>query len=203
MKRLSIFYVILLLGGSAWAGPDFSAFKDGDIIFQNISFPQSEAIQHATGSPYTHMGIIFYQDGKPYVFEAISTVHYTPMGEWIARSVGGEFVVKRLKDHSVLNSKTMIDKLRLSTKYFNGKFYDWDFKWSDERIYCSELVWKLYDRALGIQLGKPRKLKEYNIDDPIVTLGIKARYGSNIPLDEVMISPADIFVSDKLVAVPR
>ncbi len=33
--------------------------KDGDIIFQSSQSSQSKAVEQATNSPYSHMGIIF------------------------------------------------------------------------------------------------------------------------------------------------
>ena len=44
--------------------------QQGDIIFHTSRTSQSLAIQKATGSVYSHMGIILLRDGKPYVYEA-------------------------------------------------------------------------------------------------------------------------------------
>ncbi|VTR45020.1 Orthopoxvirus protein of uncharacterised function (DUF830) [Serratia fonticola] len=49
---------------------ELPAVQDGDIIFHTSRSAQSLAIQQATGSRYSHMGIIVLRDGKPYVFEA-------------------------------------------------------------------------------------------------------------------------------------
>lgn len=59
----------------------------GDIIFHSSQSAQSKAIEQATHSPYSHMGIIFIKQGKPYVFEASSNVKYTPLQIWISRGV--------------------------------------------------------------------------------------------------------------------
>jgi hypothetical protein len=59
--------------------------RDGDIIFQTSRSELSIPIQKATHSRYSHMGIVFLRDGNPYVYEAIKTVEYTPLGRWIAR----------------------------------------------------------------------------------------------------------------------
>jgi len=75
------------------------------------------------------------------------------------------------------------------------------FAWSDERIYCSELVWKLYERALGIQIGKLQKIREFNLNAPIVKEEIRARYGNKIPLEETVISPQAMFESPLLMVV--
>lgn len=71
---------------------------DGDIVFQTSQAAQSLAVQKATGSRYSHMGIIILREGKPFVFEAAHTVQYTPLNNWIARGFGGYFVAKRLQD---------------------------------------------------------------------------------------------------------
>ncbi len=34
-----------------------------------------------------------------------------------------------------------------------GKPYDIYFEWDDRAIYCSEIVWKAYQHALGIELS--------------------------------------------------
>src|SRR5437867_2402013 len=88
-------FAVLLVACNAGGAP---ALQDGDIIFQTSRSPQSLAIQRATHSPYSHMGIILYRSGRPFVFEAIATVRYTPLGEWIDRGSGGHYVVKRLRD---------------------------------------------------------------------------------------------------------
>ena len=84
----------LTFASSAWAAP---AVSDGDIIFHTSRSAQSAAIQRATHSPYSHVGIVFHRDGKPFVFEAIATVRYTALADWIARGDGGRYVLKRLK----------------------------------------------------------------------------------------------------------
>ena len=128
----------LLLAGATHAAP---AVRDGDLVFHTSRSAQSSAIQRATHSPYSHVGIVLYRDGKPFVFEAIATVRYTPLAEWIARGEGARYVVKRLARG--LTSEQAA-RLRAEASKFEGKPYDLYFEWSDARIYCSELVWKMY-----------------------------------------------------------
>ncbi len=78
----------------------------------------------------------------------------------------------------------------LGTHSPRGRRYDLFFEWSDSRIYCSELVWKAYDRALGIQIGKMQKIRELNLADAAVRAKLRERYGERVPLDEPVISPA-------------
>jgi uncharacterized protein YycO len=41
---------------------------------------------------------------------------------------------------------------------FNVKNYNLTFEWSDDKIYCAEPIWKIYQRATGIEIGKLEKL---------------------------------------------
>lgn len=175
--------------------------KDGDLIFQTSRSSQSLAIQRATGSPYSHMGLILYRDGKPYVFEAIATVRFTALDQWIARGSGSRFVVKRLRSANKTLTPAATEKLRRAARAFEGRAYDLAFDWSDTRIYCSELVWKAYDRALGIQIGKLERVRDFNLTDPVVKAKMRERYGEKIPLDAPVISPVAMFESDLLVTV--
>ena len=71
---------------------------NGDIIFQTSRSSQSKAIQLATKSKYSHMGIIYQTDGKYYVYEAVQPVKLTKLDDWIKRGENSHYVVKRLKD---------------------------------------------------------------------------------------------------------
>ena len=63
----------------------------GDIVFQDLASSQSEAIKLATGSKWTHCGIVFQLGGKYYVYEAVGPVKATDLKEWEDRGVGGHF----------------------------------------------------------------------------------------------------------------
>jgi hypothetical protein len=175
--------------------------KDGDVIFQTSRSSQSVAIQRATGSPYSHMGLVLFRDGKPYVFEAVATVRFTPLDRWIARGEGHHFVVKRLRNADAVLNAAGMDKLRMAAQRFAGRPYDLTFDWSDDRIYCSELVWKAYDRGLGLQIGTLQTIRDFNLTDPAVRAKMRERYGDNVPFSEPVISPVAMFQSTLLVKV--
>ena len=75
------------------------------------------------------------------------------------------------------------------------------FGWQDDQMYCSELVWKTYDRALGIQIGTLQKVRDFNLTDSAVRKKMRERYGDNIPLNEPVISPVAMFKSPLLTTV--
>ncbi len=149
------------------------------------------------------MGVVFYRNGRPYVFEAVSTVRYTPLENWITRGQGGRFVVKRLKDAPAVLTEQAVSRLKAGGRQFEGKPYDLTFEWSDDRIYCSELVWKLYERTLGIRIGELQELREFNLSDPAVKAKMRDRFGSKVPLKEPVISPVAMFNSERLVTAAQ
>jgi uncharacterized protein YycO len=203
MRKLLIFVTIIFLTTAACQNSHGNRLRDGDIIFHTSRSAQSIAIQKATHSKYSHMGIIFFRDGGPYVYEAVKTVRYTPLKKWIARGEGGHYVVKRLRDADRIFTREAVAKLVHAAKKYEGKPYDLTFEWSDDRIYCSELVWKIYDNGLGMQVGRLQKLREFDLTDPNVKTKMQERYGDKVPFDETVISPGAIFSSESLVEVAR
>jgi len=174
-------------------------FENGDIIFQTSLSSQSKAIQLATKSKYSHCGILFDEAGWK-VYEATSpNVTMTPIDEWIAKGENKKFVVKRLKKSELIdkNYKKFCD----AANVFYQKKYDGEFNWSNEKAYCSELVWKTYKVGLGIELSKLKNLKDFDLSNKIVKQKLNERYRNKIPLDELVISPQAIFESDKLETV--
>ncbi|HGM5489710.1 TPA: YiiX family permuted papain-like enzyme [Serratia fonticola] len=180
---------------------ELPAVQEGDIIFQTSRSVQSLAIQQATGSRYSHMGIILLRNGKPYVFEASATVKYTPLATWIDRGEKKHFVVKRLNNAQHIMTPSAQLKIHQQAKHFAGKSYDAQFSWSDDSLYCSELVWKMYDRALGVKIGKLQQVREFNLGSPAVKQKLRERYGTQIPWDESVISPKAMFESPLLITV--
>lgn len=178
-----------------------SKFQSGDIIFQSSKTRQSKAIQLATNSKNSHMGIIYKKDGEIFVYEAVQPVKLTLLKEWIKRGEKMHFVVKRIKNAEEILTQETLEKLLKAGEKYKGKNYDIYFEWSDEKIYCSELVWKMYKEATGIEIGKLQKLSEFDLSSELVKKIMKERYGENIPLDEIVISPISMFESEKLVTV--
>lgn len=196
--RISLF--LLLCASSALQAAGLPPVQTGDLIFHTSRSAQSLAVQQATGSPYSHMGVILLQDGQPCVFEAVKTVRCTPLANWIARGNGGRFVLKRLKAAPDTAAQM---KLARVAKSFAGRPYDLTFEWSDAHIYCSELVWKLYERALGLRIGTLQALRDFKLDDAAVRAKMRERYGEKVPLAEPVISPVAMFESELLVEVLR
>jgi len=179
----------------------FNDFQNGDIIFQVSTSSQSKALQLATKSKYSHVGIIYKEDDKCFVYEAVQPVKLTPLDIWIKRGENGHFVVKRLKNNKSILTESVLTKMKQIGETYKGKNYDIYFEWSDDRIYCSELVWKIYKQAAGIEIGTLQKLKDFELTHPIVKEKMKERYGDSPPLDEDVIAPASMYNSGLLFTV--
>jgi hypothetical protein len=82
-----------------------------------------------------------------------------------------------------------------------GRDYDLAFEWSDERLYCSELVAKLYSRCAGIDLGRMQTMRDLDLSHPAVASKLHERFGESLPLDEPVISPESILTDPRLVTV--
>ena len=132
--------------------------ETGDIIFQTSTSSQSKAIQEATQSKFSHVGIVeVNSDGSSYVIEAVNPdtglVGPTPLEDWIARGVGKKYAVYRYKGISSRQKQMVLQAAR----GLNGRRYDIFFNFDNREIYCSELVWLAF-KSIRVQLGEVQKI---------------------------------------------
>jgi len=184
---LMVFY-----GGTAyqkirWLGGDY---REGDIIFQSL--PHGElvaAIEGATQSEWSHCGVIMREDGEWVVYEALGMVRTTPLVDWIRRGRNHRFEVYRLKPGIPFD----VENLRLHLQAFLGKPYDFHYAPDDTAIYCSELIYKAYERAEGIKIGVWQTLGSLEwekFEAFILTIE------PTVPLERLMITPVSMTRSE-------
>lgn len=171
--------------------------ENGDVILHTSKSRQSKMISDVTNSELTHVGVVFVKDGKSYVFEAVQPVKLTPLNEWINRGVDSKYVVMRSKT-KLSNEELMIMKSYGEKQM--GKGYDIKFQWSDSKMYCSELVFKVYEQV-GIELSDKHTFKDYDLNSKSAQDAIKKRYGTSINLNETVVTPVDLRKSSKLKVV--
>ena len=135
------------------------------------------------------------------MLEAFATVRYTPLKKWIERGSGQHYELKRLRESATTLTAEHISALHQAGTRFLGRPYDLTFDWSDDRMYCSELVYKIYDRALGIQIGNLQRVRDFDLTDAAVQAKMHERYGGEVPLDAPVISPVAMERSPLLVTV--
>tara|TARA_R110002020_G_scaffold98105_2_gene233769 strand:- start:72 stop:686 length:615 start_codon:yes stop_codon:yes gene_type:complete len=185
---------IILFSQEAAATP---SFQSGDIIFQTSNSLQSKMLERATRSKITHVGIIFTRKNKHYVAEASSRVRIISLSKWIKRGKKKKYAVMRLNEGIKKENFVLLEAY---IKKQLGKRYDSRFQWGDNKIYCSELVWKAYS-AFGIKLTKPKTFNDFSLGSKIVKSAIRKRYKTKINLEEPVVAPIDIFKSKKLQTV--
>lgn len=207
MKRL--IYILLSLALSAQAQVSSQTqLQEGDIIFHQSQSSQSLALREITQSLWTHTGVIIRNQNKWFVVEAARGVEVTPLEKFIDRGVGKKYIIKRLRPELInqSQSQSISNKLKTALLAYAGLKYDFWFEWSDSTIYCSELVWKAYDDAFGIQLSIPERFREFPLDGPYAQRLIQDRYiaqGRQLNLEEPVVSPIALLESDLLVDVDR
>lgn len=212
MKKVYIVFIVILLTAfyfisnaretSIKKNPQLlEKVKDGDIIFQTSQSRQCEAVRIATNSKFSHCGIIYKDKGKKYVFEAVQPVKTTLLEDWISHGKDNAFVIKRLKNASQILTASTLAKMKSYGKQFKNKDYDLYFEWSDTKVYCSELVWKVYKNGANIELCKLESLKSFNLTNPKVKEILAERYGNQIPLEEKVVAPSQIESSELLETV--
>ena len=153
--------------------------KTGDIVFQTDTSGQALAIIMASGSPFSHVGIIYMDaKGQPIVWEAVGPVKKTPLAEWISHGRGRRLQVMRFKKPLPASDW---QKVFAWIQKQQGKPYDIYFTDDNDSFYCSELVHDALQAALGITLGKPQPVGSLQLDNVPARKLIAARW-QNYPL---------------------
>ncbi len=174
--------------------------QEGDIVFQSLPNPWGmdlvDAIEGSTGSPYSHCAMVFFRDGRWMVIEAIGPVQEIPLAKWIDRGRGKKVWAYRLGEAQRKHVPAALAAMRLDL----GKAYDPHYRFDNQAIYCSELLWRGWKAATGTGLGNPVKLGELNWQPYRKVIEAIEGQG-NLPLDREMITPRDLAAAKELTQV--
>lgn len=190
---LSIFSLAALAGVTR-GDPDDPEWQDGDIVFQASQSEQSKYIMLATGSRLTHVGLIDVRADGVYVVEAVQPVKVTPLATFRSRYDDPRLAVKRVPGLNEAERRAVVKEARR----WVGRDYDRRFGWSDSAVYCSELVWKAFDRAVDRQISPLRRFGDFVLlETPIGAEFVARRWGREGPdPEEQVVSPADLWRGD-------
>ncbi|MCI1778367.1 MAG: hypothetical protein LKI53_00225 [Bacteroidales bacterium] len=155
---LLISALLLLLSGRnvfAQGSSVLPDFRNGDLLFQKTDCgPLCEAIDEVTrgyhGRDFNHVALVWINDGKPEVIEAAGEyVSVNPINKFLYRvtdSCGNPlFTLGRLKRrYRKLIPGAIVEALKLV-----GKPYDPYYDISNDKYYCSELIYFAFMRANG------------------------------------------------------
>lgn len=161
MKPLISLLAMAMLSGTALAAEPFDDWRNGDLIFHESTGPQAAAIRVATGSRYTHMGIVRKTGNEIRVIEAARTVSETPLKDFVARGTGNNYAVYRVRDLTPDAAETVIT----ASRKYAGRPYDIFFRLTPDQIYCSELPFYAF-QTIGMKLGAVERLGDLRINTP-------------------------------------
>ncbi len=128
----------------------------------------------ASGSPYTHVGIIEIDAKKrPFVIEAVGPVRSVPFDTWRRNGIEQRITVMRVKGLTEVDAMQAIARAR----QYIGRPYDHHYFETRDRIYCSELLHcHSVDghgcRFLSVRVWKPEPTAEsaHDLDFPAVAV---------------------------------
>jgi hypothetical protein len=176
--------------------------RDGDLVFQESLSAQSSMVGALTRSPWTHMGVVFIDDGAPMVFEANARVGKAALASWVARGRTRSAVVKRLRNADDVLTPSALEAMRELSNGWMALPYDAQFLWSDRAMYCSELAYKLFERGAHVAIGRIQHASELELSDDRVQRALRERFrpGEFNPA-EAVVTPASMFTDEQVVIV--
>lgn len=184
----SLFTLLLLLTNLAFANSSLEKkLLEGDVIFIQSQTEQAVAIAEGTASVWTHVGMIVKKNGAWHVAEAVGPLQINSLKSFIGRSKNNSYKVMRFKYFT----PKMIPMFYVNLYKYNQP-YDIFFEFSDERIYCSELVYKVMKNVTGHPIGQLQKVGDLKLDGPYVKRLIEERLtaiGKELNLEEPIITP--------------
>jgi len=195
MKSSKLIIVLFLLIGGLLPGCikkkpviDLSKydFQDGDILLQHIPSYLCSVIADVSQSQYSHCGIIVKKGSRTFVLEAIGPVRYTPISRWISRGVQNRFTQIR----PINLSRDQIQLAILEAEKMLGRPYDLRYDMDEQKIYCSELIYKAYQRGCQIEIGEQETLGSLNWKPH--EQFIRHLEGGGLPLNRVMVTPESL-----------
>lgn len=171
--------------------------QEGDLVFQSLPHnPLIDAIEGCTGSPYSHCGLVTRKNGKWVVVEAVGPVKETPLFSWIRQGRRSGLAVYRLT-----RERDRIPSMIAEARAMTGRPYDIHYALDDGAIYCSELIWKAWNRSGGTPLGSLTTLGA--LDWRPHEAVIRRIENGGLPLDRPMITPVEVTRDPRLTEVLR
>ncbi len=173
LERLAVLLAVIGLAYPACAADSLPPLKTGDIVFQRTETNASDAIMLASGTQYTHVGLVELDSaGRANVIEAVGPVRTLPIDRWIKNGNEGRVTIKRLKGLDEGDAK----KAALRARHYLGRPYDHFFYETRDQIYCSELIHAAFKEGANITVGREEKVRELNIDTGAAQQLIKQRW---------------------------
>jgi hypothetical protein len=165
MRRILLFIFLIPL-------PLFALeLKVGDLLLQPLDCWSCSLIEAQEKSLYSHVGVVIKTTPTVQVAEALGKVRILSLNEFNARTEKGQrLLVKRFKRNLIVShlENNQEEFLGYFQKEFENLKYDHDFLWDNldengfEKLYCSEMISKLFLGFLGV--GIPLKRMKFDVN---------------------------------------
>jgi hypothetical protein len=181
-------------GMGHWRESGLKMLRQGDIVFRlgdarilRGMTPLSRFIARATGSPFSHTGIVAIEEGSPVVYDcSYQGVQRQPFEVWMLDSVG-VLGVKRLKPEHRERIPGVIGFCRAT--FERQVPFDYGFRMEDDSLYCLELTEKAF-RSQGLALSEPVRIGDWE-------------YLASFPLTAFLIAPLTGLVLERPIALEQ
>ncbi len=169
-----------------WARWGREKLREGDIVFRMGDarlfrgiLPVSFFIAKASGSPFSHTGIVAIEDSSPVVYDCSSEgVQRQPFEVWMLDCVGS-LGVKRLKPEHRRHIPGVVAHCRAA---FEKEIpFDYELRPDDSELYCLELTEKAF-RSQGLKLSEPVRIGDWELLGNYPLTALLIPYGSALVL---------------------
>jgi hypothetical protein len=168
--------------------------REGDIVFRlgdarvvRGKVALSRFIARATGSPFSHTGIVAIEDESPVVYDCSSDgMQRQPFEVWMLDSMGA-MGVRRLKPE---HRDRILGVISFCRAAFERQVpFDFGFRMEDDSLYCLELTEKAF-RSQGLALSEPVRIGDWE-------------YLTSFPLTALLIPPVTGLVLDRPITLEQ
>jgi uncharacterized protein YycO len=188
--------IMILLQASAWASPQLMV---GDLLLQPTDCWSCSLIEEEEETIYSHIGIVIAVTPEIMIAESLGKVRRVTLAEFNKITQKGQKIeVIRFSNSEVVDvlQSKKTEFLNYFVSEFEGLEYDHDFLWNNfsdsgkEKMYCSEMIAKLLQGYLGIDMPVKRMHFTHNSDQ------WQKYFKGNVPSGQWGNSPADFERSD-------
>lgn len=194
--------VVVLVGGLAWARHRFlrpemvhravehrahameSVLRNGDVLIQASSRRGARMFGILDHSRWNHCAMAFARDGRWEVLDALDSVRWVPLRDWLAEGQDLEVEIRRLAA-ATPGQQVLLEQ---AARARGAKGPDTLLGWSDSSYYGAELVWKVH-QAAGIALGGPGRFADLDTHQPVVKDLLQRRRQAQLDPGDTLVTP--------------
>jgi len=141
------------------------ALRPGDVLLQPLNCWACTLIEEEEKTRFSHIGVVIATTPEVRVAEAYGKVRAVSLSSFDSKTERGQTILVLRFRNLALQKRLLDESSRLKALYqsdFDGAEYDSAFRWNNfdasgrERLYCSELVTKLFQAFAGVEIGVKR-----------------------------------------------